>query len=239
MQTWINDNSKPVIFLGSSYNMYKLTEVCDDFGIEFVGIIDSDYYGNTKTVCDIPVIDTETTFDNSDTLSYYRDNFNFFNAVNWSPEQVNFAIRNTQKRKKFNDLTDQHRLNCVSLIDPSARVSKYSQIGRGVYVDAHVILEAKTVIGDYTNIYYSTCIGHDTTIGKNCVIQRQCLITSSTTVEDDCYFGLCVKALKPGARFSHGTFIHEGIYIRRGTTRNEIVSMNSINQSRLVWQYVD
>jgi hypothetical protein len=58
------------------------------------------------------------------------------------------------------------------------------------------------------------------------------------TVGDNVYFGPAVKAMKYGAKFSSGTFIHEGVYIRRGTLENEVVSMQSPNQSRVVHQHI-
>jgi NDP-sugar pyrophosphorylase family protein len=219
--------------------MYKLSDVCDDYGIKIKGLIDSDYYGNTDAVCDIPLIDSFEVFDDVDKLNYYKSNFNFFNAVNWSPEKIKYAINNTTKRYKCIDLIENHQLSCISLVDRTARVSKHSTLGRNVYIDGHVMVEPKSTIHDYTNIYYNTCIGHDNNVGKNCVIQRQCVIMGGNVVGNNSYFGMCVKALKYGAKFGAGTFVHEGIYIRRGTQENEIVSMESINQSRLIWQYVD
>jgi hypothetical protein len=46
--------------------------------------------------------------------------------------------------------------------------------------------------------------------------------------------GISVKAFKSGAVFGRGSFIHEGIYIRRGTIENEVVSMNGANTKRVI-----
>jgi hypothetical protein len=58
-------------------------------------------------------------------------------------------------------------------------------------------------------------------------------VTEACTVGNDSYFGLCSKALKVGATFGANTFIHEAIYIRRGTLENEIVSMTGTNTKRV------
>lgn len=219
--------------------MYKLAGICEDHGIAVAGIIDSDYYGNTDQVCEIPVLDSESSFDNPEKLAYYRENYSFFCATNWIPESNPVAVRNREKRQRLINLIESKNLNCISLVDRDARILKYAEIGRGVFLDAHVMIEVKSKVGDFVNIYYNTLIGHDNVIGKNSVFQRQCILTGNNIVEEDVFFGVAVKALKPGAVFKRNSFIHEGIYIRRGTATDEVVSMNSINQSRIVYQYVD
>lgn len=235
----INNNRRPLIFLGSNSSMYKMSESAEDHGIVIAGIIDSDYYGNTEEICDLPVIDTELAFEDREKLQFYKDNYNFFCATNWTPEPDAVNVRNRAKRKKLLELIDYYQLPCISIVDRTARVSKHSSIGRGVFLDAHVLIEPKTTVGDFVHIYYNCSIGHHNIINRNCVLQRQCILMGNNVMEQDAYFGPAVKALKPGATFGKNSFVHEGIYIRRGTVDNEIVSMNSINQSRVVYQYVD
>jgi len=230
----INNNTKPLIFLGSNSLLYIVTEVCDLLGIKIAGIIDNDYWGNTDHICEVPVIDTEDSFDSPDKLQEYKNNFNFFCAVNWMPENNEMAIRNRQKRNRLLSIIDHHQLPCISIVDPRARMSKYSSIGYGIFVDAGVNLNPYCRIDNFTNIYCNALVGSNTYIGQNCVIQRECFITESCEVGNDSYFGLCSKALKVGAKFGAGTFVHEAIYIRRGTVANEIVSMHGANMKRVV-----
>jgi acetyltransferase-like isoleucine patch superfamily enzyme len=230
----INDNTKPVIFLGSNNLLYIMTEVCDLLNIKVAGIIDRDYWGNTDNICDVPVIDTEDSFSDPDKLQEYKSNFNFFCAVNWLPENNDVSVRNRQKRNNLLDVIDRYQLPCISIVDPSARISKYSSIGHGIFIDAGVHVNPNCRIDNFTNIYCNAFVGSNTHIGHNCVIQRECFITEACEIEHDSYFGLCSKALKVGAKFGSGTFVHEAIYIRRGTVANEIVSMHGANMKRIV-----
>ena len=214
--------------------MHRFTEVCDLVGITVVGIIDSDYYGNTEQLCGIPVIDTEASFEDPEKLDHYKKNYNFFCATNWTPEKTPVSIRNREKRHRLLEMIDQFALPCISLVDPDARISKYSTVGCGVFVDACVMLEPNVSLGNYTNIYYGSIVGHDSIVGRNCVIQRKCMLAAHVHVDPDVYFGLEVKALKDGARFGQGTFIHEAIYIRRGTVPGEVVSVNGSNNKRII-----
>jgi UDP-3-O-[3-hydroxymyristoyl] glucosamine N-acyltransferase len=238
MSNHVNDASRPLIFLGTNLAMLKLVEVCEDFAIPIAGIIDDNYFGNTETYCELPIIDTEQSFNDAEKLEHYRNNYNFFCAVNWTPEIMSYAVRNREKRQQFINLIKTHNLNCISLVDRTARVSRRSHVGRNVYLDAHVMVEPSCQIGNFTSAYYNTAIGHNNTIGENCVFQRQCIVMGNNVVGDNVYFGPTVRAMKYGATFSSGTFIHEGIYLRRGTVTDEVVSLTSPNQSRVVHQHI-
>lgn len=230
----VNNNSKPVIFLGSSAVMYYLTEVCELLNIKVAGIIDQDYWGNTSHVCDVPVINSEDIFNNVDLLNAYCQDYHFFCATNWTPENLPSSIRNRHKRNHLLGLIKQHALPCISIVDPRARVSRHATVGHGVFIDANVEVGPRSCIEDFSNIYSNAYIGPYVHIGSNSVIQRSCFITDGSQIEHDCYFGLCAKALKTGARFGAGTFVHEAVYIRRGTVQNETVGMDGANMKRVV-----
>lgn len=229
----INNNSRPVIFLGSGMVMEEYSEICEYNNIPVHGIIDSDYYGNTDELCGIPVIDTEESFNDLAKVQYYQDNFNFFIARTWTPIADDMNIRNRKKRKKYIDIIEKNNLYCISLVDPMSSVSKYSTIGRGVFIDAFVSIEPNSTIGDYTSIYSHAAIGHDTIIGRNCVFQRRASVSGVCKIEDDVFFGIAVKQFKSRVTFGSGTFIHEGVCIKRGTVPNEIVSFQGGNQKRI------
>lgn len=208
-------------------------DLCSFYNIEIAGIIDNDYWGNTADLSGIPVIDTETSFDDPVKLQHYRDNYNFFCATNWAPESDAVTVRNKNKRMQLIDLLDQHQLDCISLIDPSARISSSATIEPGVYIDAFVLIETSAEIHKHAHVYAFTGIGHHTIVMRNCVIQRHCSIAGDCVFEPNTYVGTAVKALKTGAVFGSNTFIHEAVYIRRGTVSNETVKFNGNNMSRV------
>ena len=233
MQDHINCNQRPLIFLGCNYAKLIQKEVCDENNIKVVGIIDSDYYGNKSDLFGIPFIDTEEVFKDPVRLEHYRNNYNFFCASNWSPEDNPVKKRNREKRHKLIDLLDQYQLNTISLVDQKANVSRYATIGRGVFVDAMCNIEAGVVIHDYVNIMWACGIGHDTTVERNTTIQRQVWTGGNCHFEQDCFIGIGAKTLKSGARFGQGTWVQEMVYIKRGTIPGEIVGLNGSNQRRV------
>jgi hypothetical protein len=224
---YINNNQKPLIFIGSNAVMGKLLDICDEHGILVAGIIDNDYYGNQDSVNGVPVIDTEHSFNNLEKLNYYKDSFNFFCATNWTPLNDCVSVNNRDKRQRLLDTIKRHGLNCISLVSKSASVSSRSQIGRGSLIDVLAVIEPGVIVGNFTNIYAQALVGHGMKIGENCVIQRKSLVAQDSIVEDQCFFGPCVVAIKSKVIFRKNTFIQEGIYIKRGTVEDEIVTPKS------------
>jgi hypothetical protein len=106
----VNDTSKPLIFLGASQSIAIYIECCEHVGIQIAGIIDGDYYGNTATIENVAVIDGHDAFSTPEKIAYYRENFNFFCAVNWLPVQDEISIRGRKKRQDLIGLAQQHNL---------------------------------------------------------------------------------------------------------------------------------
>jgi acetyltransferase-like isoleucine patch superfamily enzyme len=233
--TFINDNTKPLIFLGSSMVMGKLFDICDDHGIEIAGIIDNDYYGNRDAIDDVPIIDTELSFDNEEKCRNYRDNYNFFCANNWQPLNDPVSIRNKEKRFKFLNLIDDKKLNCITLVSKTASVSKRATLGKGVFIDTLSVVEPGVSIGDHSMVFAHAIVGHHMKLGKNCVVQRKSFVAQASVAEDNCYFGLCSITLKTNVVFRKDTFVQEGIYLKRGTKEGEIVTPLSTPRVGSCW----
>lgn len=234
MSSHINDKSKPLIFLGSNWNMFQLTELAEDLGIEIAGILDSDYFGNTEKIGGYSVIGSEDLLLDEKYSNELSSKYNFFCATNWSPIQESGALRTFEKRKKYINLIREKNLNCISLIDPSAKVSRHSIIGKNVFIDAQVNVEPEVIIEDFVRVYFLNVIGHGSILRTNATLQRRCILATNVTLEEDVYFGPSVIALKTNAVFGKGTFIHECIYIKRSTIPGEIVSLQSENQKRII-----
>ncbi len=229
---------KPLIFLGSSFSILKQIEVCEENGIEIFGIIDSDYFGNQDKFNGISIIDTEESFRDPVKCDFYKKNFNFFCATNWIPVQDHVSIRNKIKRDNYINLIDKLGLDCVNIINQSARISKYARLGKGCFIDGNVMIEPGCGIGDFVNIYSNCEIGHNTAIGRNSVLQRRVGIAADTIIENDVYFACASMALKNGVTYGAGTFIHEAVYIRRGTVAGEIVQQFAGNQKRVYHPFI-
>jgi tetrahydrodipicolinate N-succinyltransferase len=221
----INDNTKPVIFLGSNSALWYYKDLFAKLNITVHGLIDSDYFGNTNSIDGIPVIDTEENFSDHAILKKYRDDFNFFLVINWTGEKNPVQTRTRQKRKKFIDLIELHDLPCVSIVDPTANVHPTVSIGKNVLIDAFVYMSGYNTIGDFTGVFAYAAIGHHNTIGKNCVIQRQAGIHVFNTLEDNVYVGLSCQVFGEGLTLQSDTIIHPCLAVNRSTKSGELVSL--------------
>lgn len=231
----INDNSKPLIFLGTNENLYQLVELAESHGITVAGVIDSDYFGNRDTFCNQPVIDNEQAFDDVEKLNYYKSNFNFFCATNPIPTTDEISVRNYQKRQRLLGLIDTLELSCISLIGKNAVISPSAVIGKGVFLDNFTNIESKVVIQDYVSVYSFTTIAHFSVLGRNSQFHRNSFVGAYADIGENVHFGPMVRSPKTHLKFSAGTFIQTGITIMRSTLENEVVSVHSGNTRRVTF----
>lgn len=225
MNAGINNNTKPLLLIGSNSALMFLIEVCEQHNIIIAGIIDSDYYGNTTELEGLTVVDTEESLHDPAILENYKKNYNFFLATNWLSDTDAVSSRNRNKRNNLIRLIDQFEIPCISLVDKDARVHKTNQIGKNVFIDALCYISPKNTIGDYTSIFAATMIGYNNTIGRSCVFQRHSGIMHNNIVEDNVYVGLHSQASCSGLVIRKGTVVHPCLMIRRDTQENEVISL--------------
>jgi NDP-sugar pyrophosphorylase family protein len=221
----INNNSKPLIILGSRKPIGKIKRVCRQHKIEIAGMIDGDYFGNTEWFEDILVIDSEQAFLDPDKLSYYKTNFNFFLATSWTPESNQIMTRNRQRRNYLISLIEKYDLPCVSLIDRSSMIDPSAKIGKNVFIDCFCIVEESATIGDFTAMYGFSGIAHNCIVGKNCVIHGKAGTTSDCIIEDECYLGINSGLWRSNIILKKGTVVHPNLAVHRSTEENEIISL--------------
>jgi UDP-3-O-[3-hydroxymyristoyl] glucosamine N-acyltransferase len=229
----INDTSKPLIFLGSSQGISIYIECCESIGIEVAGIIDNDYYGNTATIEHIPVIDGNGAFLDVEKIAYYRENFNFFCAVNWLPMQDEISTRNRKKRQDFISLTQQHNLSVISLVDPRAMISKSASIGHGCFVGGLSVVEPHAKLEDFSTVWYNTGIAHNSVVGFNSILQRWVGMVGHAQIKDNVYMSPYSVLLKSNIVVNSNAWIQPGIMVLRDVAENEIVAINGKNTRRI------
>ena len=162
-----------MIFLGSNSALGIWVDVCKRANIPITGVIDSDYYGNTDSICGIPVIDTEDNIEN-----YYNKKIrmwtnSFFIATNWDPSNL-LPERDNEKREKFKEILNRYPdIRLQNIIDPLAVVPKDVELGGGNYIGAGAVIEPEVKIGRHTQVWYQTIIGHGVEIGEDCTLQRR------------------------------------------------------------------
>ena len=83
------------------------------------------------------------------------------------------------------------RLNCrfISLIHPSAILTRRISIGEGVVITAGSILTNQIQIGDHVIINLSCTIGHDAHLQDFVTLGQGVHVSGNVTIETGCYIG--------------------------------------------------
>ncbi len=224
----MQDNKKPIVFLGSCSAMSMWDDCCKRSGQKIIGILDNDYWLNTDQVDGVNVIGTEQDIEH---LLELREKYNFFVATNWDPSLLNGDIteRDNQKRQRLIQLVEEYELPLANIIDPSSVIHSNVQIDGGCYIGPMVSLETRVTIGKHTQMYAHCAFAHDVKIGSNCFFNRR-VGAWGCTIGNDVYFGP-FSVYAGNYRNSHvaeNAWIHPGIIVYgRPISEGEIVTIKS------------
>jgi len=212
--------SKRIIFLGTSVSMGIQIEAAERLGYEIVGIIDSDWFGNRATFCEVPVINSEKIFE---TDPEHYQNVEFFICVNWNPNDDN--LRDTLKRKQLIDLVNLYQLPCANLISDLSYVSRFAKLGKNVFVGNATTIEPNCVIDDFVCIMDNVTLGHHSMVGHNSVMQRMSSLKG--TVGHNSYVGIGSMIFShQGCTVGNNVDIGPGLYVSRNVDHNERVRLD-------------
>lgn len=207
-----------LIFLGSNTVLERYIEACERQSLTAVGIVDSDYYGNTDTIADLPVIDS---FEGLEQNPDKYKNSVFFIATNWNP----LNPRDTEKRKSIIELVRRLNLTCANLIDPTSYVSRYTQIGQGVFVGSGATVEPRVKLDDFCNIGDQVIVGHDSVIGENTVLARNSGVHAK--VGSHCYISVHAFVWDHGGvTVGNNAMISPSMWVKRNVADNEHVTLD-------------
>lgn len=76
-----------------------------------------------------------------------------------------------------------------TLIHPSAVVSRYAQLGRGVVIHANSVVSPDVVIGDNSVVSSNDLITHGSSIGRHCFVASNVVVGAYVTMHDYAFIG--------------------------------------------------
>ena len=155
--------------------MYDLIHIATALNKPIKGILDRQYFGNTNSICDIPLIGSELQLlDLADaTANQWREECDFFVANWWdgSEEFKNPSEHGEKLREARIQLLKDANVNVINLIHPSATIyGDRVKLGVGILVQAHAILFNKVIIGDYCIVDWRAIIGDGSILEENVII---------------------------------------------------------------------
>ena len=172
---------RPVVFIGSNYNLLQMVDLVRLQGRELVGIIDSDYYNNTEHICGVAVVGSEETWD-------WGQDYEYFVATNWSPRD---SVQERNRVKRVAQITQikNQKVDCINLIHPTSIVPETVQLGQGIMIGAGAILGNDCHIGDFCQIREQSYLAHNTTLSENIIVQVKAYIGAGVTIKEQSYIG--------------------------------------------------
>ena len=145
----------------------------------------------------------------------FDDNINISSILNtpvsqWKIEyqaqhkNILISIGNNKIRKKISETI---AANFISLIHPSAIVSKYATIGKGVVVMPNAVINAGA------------------TIGKHCIVNTKSNIEHGAVIGDFCHISTCA-VVNGDSAIGKGTFLGSNATVSNGVTieENSVIS---------------
>lgn len=166
---------KKLILVGSRTNLADIIVTAEESGYRIIGILDKHYWGNTDSICGIPVIGSEDEL--LDPTSKWRK-YNFFPANWWDGKQAAHGFDADKLRQDRIKLLDDTGVRVVNLISRGVHWfhgRKNIKLGKGILILANSSISGNTEIGDYSVVDWevklvNTKLGRNTIVGVDSIL---------------------------------------------------------------------
>jgi sugar O-acyltransferase (sialic acid O-acetyltransferase NeuD family) len=176
---------------------------------EVVGIIDDDASKTGRELLGIAVVDF------SGGLSSLASRFGV--------DRVAIGIGDNYIRHCKYLQIRRHGLSPVNVIHPSARISRFVEIGEGVTILAGVTINAGAVLEDNVCVNTAASVDHDNHLEQSCHILPHSTLTGTVRVEEFAYVG-SGAVVAPNLMIHRYSYVGAGAVVVRDVPEGAIVS---------------
>lgn len=127
---------------------------------------------------------------------------------------VTVAIGESKIREKVVKEQLPANTNYVTLIHPTAVISRWNQIGEGAIICAGTIITCDVTIGKFAHLNLQTTIGHDCVIGDYFTTAPNVNISGNCSIDKHVYFGTA-SVIKQGLSVAKNTTIGMGAIVTK------------------------
>jgi sugar O-acyltransferase (sialic acid O-acetyltransferase NeuD family) len=117
-------------------------------------------------------------------------------------------------RRKIIDKLKGTNFVFTNVICPTAVISPYAKIGKGVLICSHCVLGPNSNLNDHSVMNIQAIVGHDIQIGENCVLSSQVNIGGGSILSTDIYIGMA-SIVKEGLTIGNRAVIGMGSALHR------------------------
>lgn len=97
--------------------------------------------------------------------------------------------RDLRLTKRMLDQLSLDSSRFATIIHPSARVSRYADIGLGTVVLQNCVITPNSRIGSYVLMLFGSHIGHDCIVEDHVVIAPNAVVSGGARISEGCYIG--------------------------------------------------
>ena len=171
---------------------HEMVELCEDCGLNIIGIIDNTL---KETYEGVNVIGTDD--DRHDIFKKYGDV-----PLVLTPDKPVI-------REKLYHIYKDAGFSFKTIVSPTARISRTAVIGEGTIVQDGVNVSSHTKIGDFVKLNTMSNVMHDCNVGNFTTIAPNVCILGRISIGENCYIGANATVL-PDVKIVGGTTIGAG-----------------------------
>jgi sugar O-acyltransferase (sialic acid O-acetyltransferase NeuD family) len=191
---------KDVVILGGGGFAREVWWVLEESNLQrkewnILGFIDENPEAKGRTLCNLPVL----------------GGFDWFRPRPNRPHVI-CGVGSNATRRKFAAQAHELGLEFCTAIHPSARMSRFVEVGIGSVICAGNTLTTQIVIGAQVNVNLHCTIGHDARIGDFCNISPGVHLSGYVVLEEGVDVGTGVAVL-PGKKVGRGSVIGSGAVV--------------------------
>ena len=171
---------------------HEMVELCEDCGLNIIGIIDNTLKGTYEGV---KVIGTDD--DRHDIFKKYGNV-----PLVLTPDKPVI-------REKLYHIYKDVGFSFKTIVSPTARISRTAVIGEGTIVQDGVNVSSHTKIGDFVKLNTMSNVMHDCVVGNFTTIAPNVCVLGRINIGENCYIGANATVL-PDVKIVGGTTIGAG-----------------------------
>ncbi len=199
-----------IIILGTGGTSKDILDLILELGHQCIGFLDDDKSLSGKSINGIEILGSL-----SEALNY-KDAY-FINGIG-SPS-------NFLQKEKIIISTNIPKERFVTLIHPSASVSKTAALGIGSAILQNVVISSNAKIGNHVVVLPNSVISHDNVIGDYTCIASGVCISGAVTVGKLCYLG-SGSLLKEGIQMADESLIGMGSVVLENIEQGSVYAGN-------------
>lgn len=161
-----------IAIIGYSGHAYVVLDAALEAGLPI------DFYCEKNQVATNPFQLEYLGFEGTEDFKGWVDNYTFI-----------LGIGENKLRQKLGQMVLQHHCHLVKVISPAASVSKYSNLGIGVFISRNVSVNALAEVGDFCILNTGCIVEHECKIANGVHIAPGAVVAGNVTIGANTFVG--------------------------------------------------